>query len=416
VSSWRKLTSFFRYIAHNQLLIGSIVVDEIHTVLTSSDFRKQLKNVKSLMTTGVPITFLSATIPIRLEEILKQQLGIPKEHRFIRANTSRPEHQYLLFQADPGSLVNQTAAFVTLSTKRFLQDERRGILFVRSMAVGDDLKEIFPSMDFIQSRMTDSGVRLEAMKKWEGGRSDGWIIGTTSLIQGVDYHDVHLVVFVGVPFSMIDFVQGAGRAGRNGKPSKVVVINDGKTNLQETDDDLSCMAEMKQWTSTLRCRRLGISECMDEDHHSCASLENANLCDICQPDDDMKMLWKDTKGSSSGVETMDLQSNLISATSGSSSLNEQENYDPLPLKPRLARKEVILHSGKELNLQEAREKTASKCVDLLEDFSPNCGICLAEGGKMTGKRHKTISECSGTYGQHFRIFYDWNKPRKVRGC
>lgn len=404
-----------RYIRTESLTIGMIVVDEIHTLLTSLDFRAVLVSIGSLMETSIPVTFLSATIPICLEEKLKQLVLIPEEHNFIRVKTGRPEHQYSLFSMKNEELVERVTAFAQLSSERFLQGTKRGIPFVRSKDIGYQLKQAFPTMDFIHEGIEEE-ERHRVMEKWKQGGSGGWIIGTTSLTQGVDYHNVHLVVFAGAPFSMIDFVQGAGRAGRNGKPSKVVVFRGGRLPSLQDEEDLSCKREMNDWLERARCRRLGISECMDREHHSCNSLEGASPCDSCCPDDEMVQLWRDTQAYQVSGGRGNLAPNLHGATSISSSLKEPKMLEVLPLQPQLARPEVLQKSEVELALRLSRLEKAGHCVHLLRAFSPNCAICYSESGgvKLTGGKHKTIKMCKPGYGDHFKTYYNFNSPQKVR--
>lgn len=372
-----------------------------------------MSSVKNLMATKVPVTFLTATLPVRLEKKLKEMLLVPTEHNLIRAPTVRPEHQYFLFRTSKESLFNRAVAFVVLSSSLLLRGERRGILFVRSKEMGENLGKIFPELDFIHGEITDDQVRERMLQKWKNGRSGGWIIGTTSLIQGVDYHDVHLVVFVAAPFSMIDFVQGAGRGGRNGMPSRIVVLHAGKPfgpSKNETND-LACKDEMVKWLTQSRCRRLGISDCMDLESHACASITGAVFCDICRSDHDLKELWLEVNKFNINNLPDTLSENLSMVASMLSPV-EPTQIDVAPLRPQLARPDVLLNSMKEISLQVARIQTAIECIHLLELFSPNCGICHAEsdGMTMTGMMHSNHTACKAR--GCFKAFYDWNKPNK----
>lgn len=404
----------FSWIKDNHLIIGSIVIDEIQTALTSREFRPVMKTIKNLMITKIPITFLTATLPIRLESKLKEIIVMPPQHTVIRAGTGRPEHQYFLFRTSKDKLFHHAVAFVVLSSSLLLYEERRGIVFVRSREMGENIHAMFPQLDFIHADIKDDQVRSRMLEKWKAGRSGGWIIGTTSLIQGVDYHDVHLVLFVASPFSMIDFVQGAGRAGRNGKSSRVVVLHAGKPFGPSGGDDLSCKREMVDWLTKSRCRRLGISECMDRESHSCTSLPGAVHCDNCEPDHDLKQLWLDVNKLDPSLFDGNLETRLTTVASTLLPIDPPTQLDVVPLRPQLAPPVVIANSMKELGLQHARVQTALECIELLEAFSPNCGICHAEsdGQLETREKHKTHTSCTVT-GNHFKSFYDWNKP-KVR--
>lgn len=60
-----------------------------------------------------------------------------------------------------------------LLSEKFIQGDARGILFVRSKKMGEDLMLVFKKTDFIHGGVEDSEVRLKAMEKWQEGRSGG---------------------------------------------------------------------------------------------------------------------------------------------------------------------------------------------------------------------------------------------------
>src|SRR5262245_60763159 len=62
-------------------------------------------------------------------------------------------------------------------------------------------------------------------------RYEAWVTGTikirvdmSALGLGIDYGQVRLVIHQGQSRSMVDFSQESGRAGRDGKPAKSVII------------------------------------------------------------------------------------------------------------------------------------------------------------------------------------------------
>jgi len=367
------------------------------------------------MTTKVPVTFLTATLPVRLEKTLKELIRVPDQHSMIRATTNRPEHQYILFRSAKDKLLHHAVAFIIMSSASHLHGSRRGIIFVRSKEMGESIVRLFPQMAFIHGDITDERVRNSALEKWKNGQSGGWIVGTTSLIQGVDYHNVHFVLFVATPFSMIDFVQGAGRAGRNGEQSFVVVLHSGNSYPpSKNDEDLSCRQEMVRWTQIGKCRRTVISSCMDGEEVECHSIPGAMPCDVCRRDHPLIAIWGRMNEIKLGQTHVLEELSIQRPTPGGV---EPTQLEMVPLVPRLASPEVINHSLVEMTLMHARTETALECIRLLEAFSPNCAICHAESGgkKLTGRKHKTWNLCC--CGQHFKYFYDWNKPRRkfVRG-
>lgn len=401
--------------------MGAIVVDEIHAIVNNADFRKAMRNIRNLMSLKVPITFLTATLPTRLDQWYIEYLGLPKKHTKIRADTDRPEHRYILFTTAREDLSIHTVAFI-LESSRALSGSQRAIVFVRSKQFGQYLKSVFPQMGFISSDIEDEAERSTIIDEWKDGKSGGWIIGTSSLIQGVDYHDVCLVVFAASPFGMVDFVQGAGRAGRNGRESKVVMLHDGTIipPVNGDADDLTCRREMIKWLANkTQCRRLIISECMDGKQTTCRSLESATPCDICERSHNLIPVWDAARL----VDPDDLyqrsdilQPDLTSSTSEASTLEPTTRLPAIPLRPRLAPPDILRTSMDELTGAQLRLQKAMECIDALETFGQNCGICHAQsaGDVFTNKKHPTWKSCINV-SNVFHPFYDWNKPKNNVG-
>lgn len=110
-----------------------------------------------------------------------------------------------------------------------------------------------------------------------------WIISTTALLHGVDYPSVNAVIFIECPFGVYDFVQGAGRAGRVGQESLIVVLHNGSPPTMPSDNPYDCRPEMGRIIKDKSCRQLGVSKVMDGGEGlSCSQLQGSLLCDFCE--------------------------------------------------------------------------------------------------------------------------------------
>jgi len=150
------------------------------------------------------------------------------------------------------SPLKKTLAFVAASTK-LLKGTCRGIVFVMTKSNRRELQKTLQGVDFVSSDIEDLNKRDDMVQRWKMGESGGWIIGTSSLIQGVDYPNVHLVVFMGLTYGMVDFMQGAGRAGRNGEASQVILVQTSLLPSTKHADGLGCAVEMAAWMENGRC-------------------------------------------------------------------------------------------------------------------------------------------------------------------
>ena len=83
------------------------------------------------------------------------------------------------------------------------------------------------------------------------------VMTTSSLGMGVNIKDVRLIIHYGPPVSLEDYIQGIGRAGRNGQQST--------TKLYCTGQQLGkCSKEMKAYGKTSEgCLRVSLCSAFD---------------------------------------------------------------------------------------------------------------------------------------------------------
>ena len=417
-----------RWVSDNCTKICAMIFDEAHTVITSEDFRKVMRAVRRLTVINVPLTFLTATLPPRLENYFRNQVGLPKDCRMIRTKTNRPEHIYSIKVgprpkgkgADarrPGLRIG--ARFVA-KLAQGLEGKDRAIVFTRRKSDGQVLSEDLYDCPFISSDMESDRQRMESIRKWENGETGGILMGTSSLIQGLHYDHVRFVVFVAAPWGLMDLVQGAGRGGRDGKPTHVVVINYGDgppTDIKEQDP--GCANEMERWLSEEQCRRLVISSTMDEGDPITCAATNSSLCDHCG-----------TRQSVIDDAWAYATSNERSNTSKNATLqpavdpqHREEEPEPIPMPTmgsRMPNIKVIEHSAIAASDLALLKNNTSAAFDRILKHLPTCGICwflnLREG-KMEKPQstHRGLSECASHRRAEivgFREFYSLNSPVK----
>jgi len=363
-----------------------------------------------VMSYKVKVVALTGTLPEKLHVELAKKLSLP-EHRVIRAPTNRIEHQYSIFKVTGGreALVPRTAAFIMKST-HLLTGGRRGIIFATRKDDGEELRKYMPGVDFIHGDIVGETARRNTIEKWRNGSTGGWLIGTSSLIQGVDYPDVHLVVFMGVPWGMVQFVQGAGRSGRNGQMSRVVLLHAGWS-PKPKPEDVQCQTEMNEWVEGGECRRIGISKCMDGVEVTCESLEGANQCDLCHPDSDLADMVNKTP--------LPLKTQVINLPPLAPPDSNGVSADPptqleIPsLRPRNAPTPILANGIQEQELREARNSMVSQCIATMRTFrppgSPGCIVCWFHDRECHGEHMMSLNE---DRAQEMRDLYNWGRPRK----
>ena len=115
------------------------------------------------------------------------------------------------------------------------------------------------------------------MRCFKGDGKVRVVVASTALSMGVNFPDIRYVVNWGPARSLLDQHQEAGRAGRDGKPSHVLIIYHGQ--------QLShCEMEIKEFVKTKDCLRVAAYKPLDasiqpqKPAHSCCSF-CASSCD-----------------------------------------------------------------------------------------------------------------------------------------
>lgn len=264
--------------------INRIIVDEAHQLLVSSDFRCNLRAIANLAPLNIPKIYLTATLPPVHEEEFFKKIEVPRKYvKMIRATTNRLELSYQLHNPFPGQDIVQAAAAIAKEiTYKFFRPDSRGIIFTSSKATCDSIQRSLRT-SICHSDILRPEVEQEA---WREGKSYGakWMAATSSFIHGIDYPTVDCIIFVGLPYGLIDFVQASARGGRTGRTCLVIVLHSSGFEAPECKEDFKLTKAMNQWASTsITCRRQFISKTLDgvTAMIRCARLPNAVKCDVC---------------------------------------------------------------------------------------------------------------------------------------
>jgi hypothetical protein len=135
----------------------------------------------------------------------------------------------------------------------------------------------------------DADERNMIQKQWhEGDIQRKWMVATTGFIHGIDQSAVDAVIFLELPYGILNFVQGAGRAGRNGQPAHVFLVNYRTVFIEPRQlehDPNGIIPGNRYAQNTTLCRRSIMSNVMDGHPVSCSDLYGAIRCDLCNPED-----------------------------------------------------------------------------------------------------------------------------------
>ena len=109
---------------------------------------------------------------------------------------------------------------------------------------------------------------------------------------GIDVSRITHVIHLEAPYSIIDYAQEAGRAGRAGERVQAQIIIEDKDWPAGDPTKDSCLElktrEVNSLIRTTGCRRSILGRCLDNDLRDCRGID-AVRCDNCQREE---LLWK----------------------------------------------------------------------------------------------------------------------------
>ena len=366
-----------------------IVVDEVHVLLTQNHFRKAMADIKYISKVTCSKVLLSATVPIKMEKILLKNIGLSAMTTVIREPCIQlnAKYHHIVVPQGSGSVHKAVERIARYLIKTIFKRGSKGIIFFTSKkeceVVAEKLKDI--------ATYYHSGQQKN-LKSWTDGNVP-IICGTSGLIAGVDLPFVDFILFAEYPYGMIDFVQGAGRGGRQGRPCYVVLVDNGRYTRLGEGDDMQCMTEMIEWCkekSTV-CHRRKIAETMDGIARSCYEIPSALPCAVCAPNE---TITKSIRGWQllGNVESYSKPDLSMASTSGSSigptrgvkrrfTPDESEEERRKRMREELSSNKAAVGLSSRVNSAEARKRSEEyiqflrSVGDKLTELQGKCTIC-----------------------------------------
>ncbi|CAI7634108.1 unnamed protein product [Penicillium pancosmium] len=295
------LTVDFRTFLHRQQILhrlDRIVVDECHQILNArSDFRPDLALLGRLLKLNVQMIFLTATLPPSLENRLWSHLHHPREKIFLyRDRTTRANIAYRSFRptVDPGTQGNEQW-LQDPRIQQLIQDRQRRAGSGRTIVYASTVRHVtlFAQMlgcEAFHGKQIDKEGILTRFRR----TANALLVATSALGMGMDIPDIRTVIHIGWPYSLLDYAQETGRAGRDGQPSEAILIQPRtmagpppwiRSALPSAEEgDL-----VRQWLEPRQplCRRVLLDQYLDgysrtqcqEDRTSSPVVEE--LCEVC---------------------------------------------------------------------------------------------------------------------------------------
>lgn len=203
--------------------VSFITVDEAHCISQwGHDFRPSYLQIAELrkLVPAAPVLALTATATPEVAKDIQRILCFRQENEF-RMSFHRDNLAYQVLHAD----------YSIDSLRRVLQAEEGScIIYRRSRQQCEDLAGKLNAWGFTAT-FFHAGLSHPEKDK----RQKQWVcdevrimVATSAFGMGIDKADVRLVVHLDIPDSIEEYFQEAGRAGRDGKPARSIIILDGR--------------------------------------------------------------------------------------------------------------------------------------------------------------------------------------------
>jgi ATP-dependent DNA helicase RecQ len=266
-----------------------VVIDEAHCVSEwGESFRPGYLEIGSIIELLKPplITAFTATAsPPVLEKIKKYIFGSMEAHQI----TGSPDRSNISYSAV--CCINKDLAVRDLLTN----NERPAIVFCSSRPGTEKLARYLRN-EFIEMglqwhreiRFYHAGLGREEkaeLERWFIKNPQAVLVSTCAFGMGVDKADVRTVIHRDCAPSVEAYLQESGRAGRDGKQSKAILLfgPDDETALTRTKTEaerkrLSVLLNYARDTS--RCRRHSLLAMLDYDANG--EVPEKQCCDVCE--------------------------------------------------------------------------------------------------------------------------------------
>ncbi|HEY3998071.1 MAG TPA: DNA helicase RecQ [Candidatus Xenobia bacterium] len=263
--------------------LSFVAIDEAHCISQwGHDFRPEYRMLGKLRDwfPGLPLHACTATATESVREDIVRSLQM-RAPRVLVGNFDRPNLIYRI----------RRRSDVRRQVEALLRPREGGIIYCIRKVEVDELCAWLKSRGH-RAGAYHAGLRADERQATQEAFSTEKIdvvVATVAFGMGIDRSNVRYVIHTGMPKSIENYQQEAGRAGRDGLPAECTLLYSGqdpiiwRTIMGEADTDANRVAhakleEMYRFCRAILCRHRGLVQYFGQD----LTAANCGHCDVCQ--------------------------------------------------------------------------------------------------------------------------------------